>query len=67
MSDVQTLVVQLQEALGLQIVCGSLTLNLNESKLSSYEAKTHQRIGARGPNRNPHPRRFDKPLDNRHT
>lgn len=42
--DVQALVSQLQEALGLQIVCGSIVLNLNESKLASVKTETYQRI-----------------------
>lgn len=44
MSDIQGLVAQLQDALGLKVTCGSITLNVNESRLSSFETKTHQRI-----------------------
>lgn len=44
MSDVQVLVSQLQEALGLSVICGSITLNLNESRLQSVKTETHQRI-----------------------
>lgn len=58
MPDVQILVTQLQEALGLQIVCGSLTLNLNESRLSTYEVKTHVRL-VKAAVRDPYRRRLD--------
>lgn len=54
--DVQALVSQLQEALGVQIVCGSIVLNLNESKLSSVKTETYQRIA----------KELDKPRPSRH-
>lgn len=42
--DVQALIAQLQRVLGLDVVCGQITLNLNESRLQSYETKTYQRL-----------------------
>lgn len=42
--SVQDLVQQLQRALGVQVICGTLSLNLNESQLQSFETRTHQRI-----------------------
>ncbi len=47
MTDIQAIVVQLQEALGLQISCGSIILNMNESKLQSVKTETYRRIDKR--------------------
>lgn len=44
MPDVQILVTQLQEALGLSVICGSITLNVNDSLLQSVKTETYQRI-----------------------
>lgn len=42
--DVQRLIVDLQVALGLQIVTGQITLNLADTRLQSVETKTYQRV-----------------------
>lgn len=51
--DVQAIVVQLQTALGTQIVAGTIVLNLNEGRLASVKTETYKRIDT------------DKPLTNR--
>lgn len=62
-ADVQQLVSQLQRALGLDIVCGSLTLNINERQFSTYDYKVHGRVVApQGPRRQPSHVRNDGPL-----
>lgn len=43
-TDLQALVVQLQVALGTQIVAGTIVLNLNQGKLASVKTETYQRI-----------------------
>ena len=45
--DVQQLAAQLQSALGLSVVCGSVTLNFNNGDLQSVKTETHQRIAPR--------------------
>ena len=45
--DVQYLVAALQDALGLKVTCGSITLNLNEATLQSVKTETHMRIKER--------------------
>lgn len=42
--DVQHLVAALQDALGLKVTCGSITLNLNEALLQSVKTETHLRV-----------------------
>lgn len=42
--NVQQLVSQLQTALGLSIVTGSITLQLHETELQAVKTETHQRI-----------------------
>jgi hypothetical protein len=43
-ADVQHLVNQLQDALGLHIVCGSITLNLNQQAVQSVKTETYTRL-----------------------
>ena len=43
-TDVQQLAAQLQQQLGLSIVCGQVTLNFNNGDLQSVETKTFQRV-----------------------
>lgn len=42
--DVQQLAALLQQALGLSVVCGSVTLNFNNGDLQSVKTETYQRI-----------------------
>ena len=41
--DVRMLAAQIQAALGLSIVCGSLTLNFNNGDFLTYDVKEHFR------------------------
>jgi hypothetical protein len=58
MSDVQVLISQLQEALGISVPCGSITLNMNESRLSTYDYKVHGKVITPS-KRDPYQRRLD--------
>lgn len=42
-ADVQQLAAQLQQALGVSLVCGSITLNFNNGDFSTYDVKAHFR------------------------
>ena len=44
MTDVQAVFAELQRVLGLSLTCGSITLNVNESKLQSVKTETYQRV-----------------------
>jgi len=43
-TDVQAVFAELQRVLGLSLTCGSITLNVNESKLQSVKTETYQRV-----------------------
>ena len=43
-TDVRQLAAQIQQALGLSVVCGSLTLNFNNGDLQSVKTETYQRV-----------------------
>jgi len=43
-ADVQQLAAQLQAALGLSVVCGSVTLNFNNGDLESVRTETFRRV-----------------------
>ena len=47
--DVQQLAAQLQQALGLSVVCGSVTLNFNNGDVQSVKTETYQRVPAEKP------------------
>jgi hypothetical protein len=42
--QIQALVNELQTALGVRIVAGTIVLNLNQGKLASFKTETYQRI-----------------------
>lgn len=42
--NVQALVAALQDALGLRVECGTLSLNINEALLQSWKVETHGRL-----------------------
>lgn len=44
MPDPHRLVAQLQQALGLSVVCGTIALNVNEGRLQSIDVRTHARV-----------------------
>lgn len=56
--DPHTLVAELQTALGLRVVSGTISLNMNESKLQSVKTETYQRVTAA-------PMPIDKPTEPR--
>jgi len=43
-ADIQSLVASLQDALGIRIACGQITLNMNDGRIESVETKTKQRV-----------------------
>ena len=43
-TDIQSLVASLQDALGIRIACGQITLNMNDGRIESVETKTKSRI-----------------------
>lgn len=60
MSDadrVESLVGQLQDALGLAIQCGAVTLNINEGRVQSVETREHRRLVKNSLDRRVEPRK----------
>lgn len=51
MSDIQQLSADLLKALGINLRCGSITLNMNDAQLQSVKTETYQRVAKVAPKR----------------
>lgn len=51
MTELNRVMSELQRLLGLNVVCGSITLNVNESELQSVKTEIYQRIATKAVDR----------------